>query len=130
MNAEPTTLRATARARGVVLALVGMLCAVLVAWHVSRYSTPTALLASLVLVVPWALPLRGLLGGNRRTYALTTMIVPLYVAYALMEVLANPGARAYAGAVALLGFALFFALIAFLRVSRPDRPAPNGRTAP
>lgn len=128
MSEAPSHARATARAA--VLALVASLCAVLVAWHASRYSPHTALLASLLLVAPWALPLRGLLRGDRRTYALTTMLVPLYVGYALMEVLANPGARAFAGTAALLGFTIFFALVAFLRVSRPAPRRSSGRTAP
>jgi uncharacterized membrane protein len=47
-----------------------------------------------------------------------------------MEVLANPGARAYAGATVFLSFGLFVALVVYLRVSRPPPPAPTARTAP
>jgi uncharacterized membrane protein len=127
-DAAPT--RAVANARTVVLALVAALCVVLVAWHVARYSAHAAAFAIPVLVTPWALPLRGLLRGDRRTYVLTPMVAVPYLAYGLMEVLANPGARAYAGATVLLAFAIVVAAIAFLRVSRPPPQAPSERTAP
>jgi general secretion pathway protein D len=40
------------------------------------------------------------------------------------QVLANPGARAYAGATVFVSFALFVALVAYLRVSRPPARVP------
>lgn len=133
MSATPghdVDARAVANVRTVVLALVAALCAVLAAWHLARYSTPTAALAILVLVAPWTLPLRGLLRGERRTCVLALLLSVPYVGYGVTEVLANPGARAYAGATVLLAFAIFVALVAYLRVSRPGPRARNGRTAP
>jgi uncharacterized membrane protein len=116
---------ATRRARGVVLALLGALVAVLVVWHAERFTPGTAALVLALALGPWLLPLRGLLAGHRRTYAATTLLTLPYLAYGLMEVLANPGARPYASATVFLAFALFVALVAYLRVSRPPAPAPS-----
>jgi uncharacterized membrane protein len=112
-------------ARGLVITLVAALCAVLVAWHVERFTPRTAAFVLALAVLPWLLPLRGLLAGNRRTYAATTLLTLPYLAYGLMEVLANPGARAYAATTVFLAFALFVALVAYLRISRPPAPAPT-----
>ncbi|MCZ8130693.1 MAG: DUF2069 domain-containing protein [Steroidobacteraceae bacterium] len=121
---------AVPRARAVVLVLLVALLAVLMAWHALRYASGPATLAIAVAVLPWLAPLRGLLAGNRRTYAIASLLAIPYLGYGLMEVLANPGARGYAGATVFLAFGLFIALIAYLRVSRPAPPAPSARTAP
>lgn len=117
-------------ARRVVFALVLVLCAVFVAWHVQRFSPRTATFVAVLGLAPWFAPLRGLQRGDRRTYAATTLLTLPYLGYGLMEALANPGARVYAGTTVFVSFALFVALIAFLRVSRPPFPAPSARTAP
>ena len=44
-----------------------------------------------------------------------------YLVYGLTEVLANPGARAYAGMTVLAAFALFVALIHTLRSAAAGR---------
>ena len=116
---------AARRARGLVFALLAALAGVLVAWHALRFTPPTAALLLLLALAPWLWPLRGLLSGDRRTYAASTLLTLPYLAYGLMEVLANPGARAYAGATVFLSFALFVALVAFLRLSRPTARAPS-----
>lgn len=126
-----TVLPAPAAAvRRVVLVLVLVLCVLFVVWHAQRFSVGTATLAGVLGVAPWLAPLRGLQRGSRRTYAATTLLTLPYLGYGLMETLANPGARVYAAATVLTAFALFVALIAFLRVSRPALPAPSERTAP
>lgn len=122
---SPSFAPAAARARGLALALVGILCVVLVVWHADRYTPRTAAMVLAVALLPWLAPLRGLLRGERRTYAATTLLTLPYLAYGLMEVLANPGARAFAGATVFVAFALFVALVAFLRVSRPPTRAPS-----
>jgi uncharacterized membrane protein len=114
-----------AAARAVVLGLVALLSAVLVAWHVARFRPATAALVLALALLPWLAPLRGLVRGERRTYAATTLLTLPYLAYGLTETLANPGARAYAGATVFVSFALFVALVAYLRVSRPAARAPT-----
>jgi uncharacterized membrane protein len=114
-----------AGARRLVLALVAALIGTLVAWHAAHFSPRTAALILAIALLPWVWPLRGLVHGNRRTYAASTLLVLPYLAYGVTEVLANPGARAYAGTTVFLSFALFVALVAFLRVSRIPPRAPS-----
>ncbi len=103
------------------LASVAALAGVLVLWHLRRFSAGTAAFALGVTLPPLALPLYGLLRGSRRACVLSTLLVAPYLAYAIMETLANPGARSYA--IATLGATslLFLSLIAFLRVWRDPR---------
>jgi uncharacterized membrane protein len=122
VTAAPPTLAA---ARGAVAVLIGLLCAVFVAWHAARYSAPTAALAGALGVAPWLAVAPGLWHGDRRRYLVATLLTVPYLAYGLMEVLANPGARRYAGALVLLAFAAFVALLAFLRLSRPATAVPT-----
>lgn len=130
MNAAAPRLGPADTARRAVLALVALLCGVMIAWHVDRYSPRTAAFVIALALVPWLGPLRGLLRGERRTYAATTLLTLPYLAYGVMESLANPGARGFAGATVFTSFALFVAIVAYLRVSRPAAPAPSARTAP
>ena len=112
-------------ARNAVAALVVLLCAVFVLWHAARFSAATAALAALLGVTPWLAVAPGLWRGDRRRYVAATLLTSPYLGYGLMEVLANPGARRWAGALALLAFALFVGLIAFLRVSRRSAAVPT-----
>lgn len=130
MSTAATRRGPVVAARRAVLALVALLCGVMVVWHVARYSPRTAALVLALALLPWLGPLRGLLRGERRTYAATTLLTLPYLAYGVMESLANPGARGFAGATVFTSFALFVALVAYLRVSRPTAPAPSVRTAP
>jgi len=88
-------------------------------WHLTRFSARTAALAIAVGYGPWLAVARGLLSGERRSHALACLMTVPYLGYGLMEVLANPGARAGAGATVLASCAAFVALVAYLRVSRP-----------
>ena len=114
MDANP----AVRNARSAALACLAALAAVLVLWHLARFSTGTAIMALGVTLAPLAVPLYGLLWNSRRACVLATLVVAPYLAYAITESLANPGARSYA--IASLGAAslLFLSLIAYLRVSR------------
>jgi uncharacterized membrane protein len=111
-------------ARAVVLALVALLCTVFVLWHARRFSADTALLVSVLGVAPWLLAVRGLWNRRRQAYAGGLLLTTPYLGYALMEVVANPGARVYAATTLLTAFALAVALVAFLRVSRRTAAAP------
>ena len=122
MTAAATAPRALRRA---AVALAGLLCVLFVLWHGARYSAPTATLAAALGVAPWLALAPGLWRGDRRRCVLATLLTVPYLGYGLMEVLANPGARRYAGATVLLAFAVFVALIACLRLSRPATAAPS-----
>jgi uncharacterized membrane protein len=112
-------------ARNAVAGLVGLLCALFVIWHVARYGAATAAVACAIGVLPWVAVLPGLWRGDRQRHIVATLLTAPYLGYGLMEVLANPGARLYAGALVLVAFATFVALLASLRLSRPATAAPT-----
>lgn len=96
--------------------------AVLMPWS----GVPSAVLGALLLP-PLLMPLRGMLRGDRRTYAWATLCaVPGFV-YGITEAVANPATRWLAALVLASSIALFFALVAFLRVTRP-RPGQSPPT--
>ena len=113
---------AASRARAVVLALLFAL-AVVVMFALLRSpdagSRSTGLLAA-VLLVPLALPLRGLLRRDRRTYAWATLCLTPHFVYALTELVANPALRVHAAAILLLALALMVGLVAYLRLTRGE----------
>ncbi len=103
--------------RRLALALTLLLIAVLIGWHVARLSSTAALVACAITVGPWLLALPGLLAPRRRGYQAAAILTSPYIVYGLMETLANPGARGYAGATVRVAFALFVALVHALRAS-------------
>ena len=114
-------LPAVARARTIVLALLGALAIVVVLAllrSAAGASGSVALLAT-VLLLPLALPLRGLLRRDRRTYAWATLCLTPHFVYGLTELVANPALRVPAAAILLLALALMIALVAYLRLTRP-----------
>ncbi|HQR48704.1 MAG TPA: DUF2069 domain-containing protein [Steroidobacteraceae bacterium] len=93
--------------------------AVLMPWS----GVPSAVLGALLLP-PLLMPLRGMLRGDRRTYAWATLCaVPGFV-YGITEAVANPAMRWLAALVLGSSIAFFLALVAFLRVTRP-RPGQS-----
>ena len=115
---------AARRAQLAVALFESLLVADFVLWHPRRFSAPTAVLAIALGVLPWALMAPALWRGDRRRHVWATLLTAPYLGYGLMDVIANPGARTYAGALVLLACALFVALVAFLRLSRARAPAP------
>ena len=117
-------------ARAVAFALLAVLVALFIVWHARHYSAPTALLAIAFGLAPWLLALRPLLRGRPDAYLGALMLTTPYLGYALMELVANPGARAIAAATVFVSFALAVSLTACLRLSRRAAAAPTSRTAP
>jgi uncharacterized membrane protein len=120
-------LNATAQSRRQVLeallqrtaiGLTVALIALVAAWLLSaRLSLGRALLAVAATAPLWiALP--HLLRGVRRTFAWMTLATIPYLVLAVTEAIANPTARAWAGACLFVGFALFVVEIGYLRVTR------------
>jgi uncharacterized membrane protein len=116
---------AAVRARNLVALLELLLVTDFTLWHALRFSTATAAMLIVLGVLPWAVLAPGLWRGNRRRHVWATLLAAPYLGYGIMDVLANPGARRYAGGLVLITCALFIALVAFLRVSRPPAPAPT-----
>jgi uncharacterized membrane protein len=108
-----------------VIALVCLLCADWIWWHSQRYSGQTALVFSLVGVLPWLLMLPSLWRGQRTQHVAATLLLSPYLAYGLMDWVANPGAKGYALSLVLIATALFMAVIVYLRLSRPMPLAPT-----
>jgi uncharacterized membrane protein len=111
-------VRAAARARAVVLGLLAALVVVIVL-ALLRPAAP-GMLAAAALLVPLALPLRGLLRRDRRTYAWATLCLTPHFVYALTELVANPPLRLHASAMLMLSLALMVALVAYLRLTRGE----------
>ena len=119
----PSDDRHRTLARGCVLAGLLLLVASSVAAVLASWSgTPSTILA-LVLLPPLVAPLAGIARGDRRTHAWATLcVVPGFI-YGLTEAVANPRLRPLALLVLGASLALFFALVAYLRVTRPPPPA-------
>ncbi len=111
------------RARRGVLATHGLLLLLVIAWQLSAQPTLTGLGLALLVAVPLLLPWRGLLEGHRFTHIWSTLCVLPYLLMGMVESVANPAARTWAGACILLALAFFAALILYLRVTRPALPA-------
>ena len=87
---------------------------------------PGSALLAAVLVLPLLLPLKGLLHGDRRTYAWATLCIAPAFLYAITEAIANSLVRAIAAAILVASLAHFVALVAYLRVTRPQTGSQAG----
>lgn len=112
-----------ARARAAALATAAILAACVAAASLRSASWPTNLAWTVVLLLPVAAPVPGLLRQVRRTYAWATLCVAPYLVYGITEVIANPVVRGAAAAILFASLAWFVALVAYLRLSRGGAPA-------
>ena len=87
---------------------------------------PGSVLLAAVLVLPLLLPLKGLLRGDRRTYAWATLCIAPAFLYAITEAIANSLVRAIAAAILVASLAHFVALVAYLRVTRAQTGSQAG----
>jgi uncharacterized membrane protein len=121
--ASETTGATTAR-RATLVAL-SLLAVLVVAAAIRGRALTEAIALALVLLLPLLAPLPGLLRGVRRTSAWATLCVVPYFVYGLTETIANPAVRYTAGAILFASLALFVALIAHLRLTRPREPGQS-----
>ena len=112
---------ALARTRRATLAVWTMLLAVLVAWHLSAQSRLAAGMLLLATVVPLLFPLPALWRTQRLGYRWAPLTLVPGLAWALTELVANPGARGFAVLTALLAFLALAGVVATLRAM------PQGR---
>jgi uncharacterized membrane protein len=112
------------------LAAAAVLAACIAAASLRSAPWPANVIWTLVLLLPLAAPLPGLIRGERRTYAWATLCVAPYFIYGVTEVIANPAVRGAAGAILFASLAWFVALVGYLRLSRggasTDGPPPAG----
>jgi uncharacterized membrane protein len=106
-----------ANTRRATLWLWGALAASLLGWCAAGYSWLLCLLAA----APLLAPLPGLLRGRRYTYAWASLFAVPYLAFAVTELLVNPGARWVASLSLVLVFAWFCSMVLYLRASRAHR---------
>lgn len=106
------------RARRMALATAAVLAACVAAAALRSAAWPANLVWTLVLLIPVAAPLPGLVRGVRRTYAWASLCVAPYFIYGVTEVIANPAVRGAAGAILFASLAWFVALVGYLRLSR------------
>jgi uncharacterized membrane protein len=106
-----------ARARQVVLLLLAVLAISVVAWQWPNLRAGS--FWPLLFLVPICAPLPGIIRARRYTYAWASFVVIAYVAVGVTEVIATPGARLLPALILFTAFALFIALVAFLRLTRP-----------
>lgn len=106
------------RARRAALATATVLAACVAAAAWRSASWPGNLLLTLILLLPVAAPLPGIVRGVRHTYAWATLCVAPYFVYGATEVIANPTVRGAAAAILFASLAWFVALVGYLRLSR------------
>jgi uncharacterized membrane protein len=119
---DPLVIRRVAH---LAVALTVMLILVVCGWILASGFSAARLAFTALATSPLWISLPKIRAGHRRTCALLTLVLVPYLVLALMESIANPFARGWAGATLFVAFALFVCLIAFLRVSRapPSLPA-------
>ena len=108
------------RAQRWALATLAMVVVAVGAAAMLNASWPGSALLTAVLVLPLLLPVKGLLHGDRRTYAWATLCIAPGFVYAITEAIANSSMRAIAAAILLAILAHFVALVAYLRVTRSE----------
>jgi len=106
-----------------VLVLVALMLADVMIWQARRETAGTATVVTILALLPWLGLLRGLTAGRPSSYHAATLWLTPYLAYGLMDVIANPGARPFAGALVFLVLGVYAAITRHLRLSR--RPAAN-----
>jgi len=107
------------RARRWALATLAMIGVAIGVAATLDASWPGSALLAAALILPLLLPLKGLLQGDRRTYAWATLCIAPCFAYGITEVIANSSVRAIAAVILFTSLAHFVALVAYLRVTRP-----------
>jgi len=103
-------------ARTITLTLLALLALTVLTWQYAALRSGSLL--PLLWLIPLLFPLPGLIRGRRFTYAWATLITTGYVALALTEVVAQPAHRLLPSLILFASFALFIALVAFLRTTR------------
>lgn len=116
---SPAPRADTARFAALALGATLLLASAYAILREAAGDTGTALLAA-ALLLTLVLPVPGILKRNRRTFAWATFCVVPHFVYGLTEVVANPPLRLVAAVIVLLATALIVALVAYLRLTRPQ----------
>ena len=87
--------------------------------NVPLWTAIASTVLAVALLIPLALPLPGILGAERRTFAWATLCVTPYFIYGFTEIVANPALRSVALVMLLASLGLVGTLVAYLRITRP-----------
>jgi uncharacterized membrane protein len=117
----PDQDRPRQRARRWALATLAVVGVAIAVAAMRDASWPGSALLAAALLLPLLLPLKGLLQGDRRTYAWATLCLAPCFVYGITEVIANSSVRAIAAAILFTSLAHFVALVAYLRITRPKK---------
>jgi uncharacterized membrane protein len=116
----------TARhARQATIGLQCLLLLCIILWRLLTRPTAQGAVWAIVLCIPLLLPLRGLLRGERYTYAWATLCVIPYFIVGTTESIADPRGRGWAAACLTISLALFAALIVFIRTAKKPASAAS-----
>lgn len=110
------------RLRTAVLCATSALALICSTWFLREGFSVGGVVSAVLSAVPLVAFVPFLAHGNRRSYAALTLCLTAYLTLALMELVANPAARAWASATILVSFGLFVLTIAYLRATRPSSP--------
>jgi uncharacterized membrane protein len=105
-------------ARRCVLALIAALLCTLWSWQWLRAPSLGNALWTAIASVPILIPLRGILRGKARSFALATLCLTPYFIAGVNESIVSEKARPWAITLLGLSLLLFFALLAGLRLAR------------
>jgi uncharacterized membrane protein len=105
------------RWRGVALASMVALFALVATWRLSSGISVKTLLLVMLFTLPLLAPAYGIWRANRYTFRWATLCVLPYLLIGMTEVVANASARAWSGAMLAVALTWFVALIAYLRVT-------------
>lgn len=96
------------------------LFALIVAWLLWLAPPPSALIstATLVLLVPLLVPLRGVLTGRRYTMAWSSMLILFYFAHGVSAAAGRPPERWLGVSEALLSVCYFTLALSYIRLTR------------
>jgi uncharacterized membrane protein len=122
---KPTVSRPGGWLRPTVLASYGLLVVLVIAAVVRASSRGAAVAMGVLLLLPLAMPLVGLLRRAPRSAAWATLGVTPCIVYGLTETIANPAARPLAAAVLFASLALFALLVALLNAADGTSQPPS-----
>ncbi len=126
-----STERSTGSLRAVAASALVALIVLCLAWELwlapLRPGGSTLALKAL----PLALPLIGILQGQRRTYQWSSMLILSYLAEGVVRALTERGMSQALAAIEIALSAIFFAaVVAYARLARPVRAGAGGCAAP
>lgn len=80
-------------------------------------TSSTGAIVLVIVLLPLLAAMRGLVAGSLYTHRWASLLVIAYMAYGLVEVIANPSMRYGAIAILFISFLLFSSLLGYIRAA-------------